>query len=139
MKIDSKLGVGIVTLGIVLLLAGCHGHDGDHGHADADAADAGGETEPAAEEASLTVEVGPAAQAMLALADHADGAGDHVVSKCPGCRLAMEGDAAHAMKAGEYELHFCSDTCRDDFAKHAEEAIVALDLSAEDKPEGEAH
>ena len=49
---------------------------------------------------------------QLRKADLADGAEDHVVHKCASCGLAMDGKAEHAVKHGEYELHFCSDSCK---------------------------
>jgi hypothetical protein len=80
----------------------------------------------------LTVDVSPAATTMLARADAMDGTADHVVSLCSGCGLGMQGDAAYTLEAGEFSMHFCSDSCLDHFAEHTEEAIAALDL-----PDGE--
>ena len=84
--------------------------------------------EPAAEPAAEAGPVEPteAMLATLTAADGADGATDHVVAKCPGCALAMEGSADHALQVGDYALHFCSDSCRDHFAEDVEGKLVAL-------------
>ncbi len=63
---------------------------------------------------------------VLAKADQVDGTEDHVVSKCPGCALAMDGKEDHALEVEDYELHFCSDRCRDGFTENTAEAVMAL-------------
>ncbi len=63
---------------------------------------------------------------VLAKADQVDGTEDHVVSKCPGCALAMDGNEDHALEVEDYELHFCSDRCRDGFKENTAEAVMAL-------------
>jgi YHS domain-containing protein len=55
--------------------------------------------------------------ARLAAADAADGATDHVVSKCATCRLGMDGVPAHTVSYAGYELHFCSAECKEAFEK----------------------
>jgi len=110
------------TIALLTLLGGCAG--GDYGAsrdeaAPDDAAPSGLET-PAV--LDLTVE----AQAVLAKADIADGAEDHVVAKCPGCNLAMEGSADHAAHVGDYELHFCSEDCSRRFQEDTNASILAL-------------
>lgn len=85
--------------------------------------------------ARAPVEVGPELEAILARADLADGTEDHVVSKCPGCSLAMEGKAEHASEVGEYALHFCSDSCRDRFEANPTEVLLALELPEESESE----
>ena len=60
----------------------------------------------------------------------ADGTEDHVVSQCPGCSLAMAGNAEHALEVEGYELHFCSDSCKGKFAENSEANLMALDVSA---------
>lgn len=55
------------------------------------------------------------AASVLAAADAHDGTVDHVVHECGGCGLAMPGDAAHAVKHEGYELHFCSEGCKEGF------------------------
>ncbi|MBD3867933.1 MAG: hypothetical protein IFK94_07405 [Acidobacteria bacterium] len=69
-----------------------------------------------------------AAVMVLAKADGMDGAEDMVVSKCPGCALAMEGDAAHAANMGDYELHFCSADCKDKFNEAPVKSLMAMQL-----------
>lgn len=66
--------------------------------------------------------------AVLAKADEMDGSVDHVVSKCPGCALAMDGSPDHALEMHGYELDFCSEGCKARFAEHAEEALLALQI-----------
>ncbi len=65
---------------------------------------------------------------VLAKADQVDGTEDHVVSKCPGCALAMDGKEDHALEVEDYELHFCSDRCRDGFKENTADAVMALTL-----------
>lgn len=73
-------------------------------------------------------EIDADSEALLARADALDGSSDHVVAYCPGCGLAMEGSADYPMHAGDYEMHFCSDSCRDRFAAHGAESIAALEV-----------
>jgi hypothetical protein len=53
----------------------------------------------------------PAIDGKLAVADRADGSEDQVVHKCAACSLHMDGKAEHALKVGNYELHFCKPAC----------------------------
>jgi YHS domain-containing protein len=53
--------------------------------------------------------------AKLEAADAADGAKDHVVAKCAVCGLAMEGTPEHVSRYAGYELHFCSQECKETF------------------------
>jgi len=53
--------------------------------------------------------------AKLAAADAADGAKDHIVAKCAVCDLAMEGTPEHVSRYAGYELHFCSQECKETF------------------------
>lgn len=69
-----------------------------------------------------------AAVMVLAKADGMDGAEDMVVSKCLGCALAMEGDAAHSANMGDYELHFCSADCKDKFNEAPVKSLTAMQL-----------
>jgi hypothetical protein len=60
----------------------------------------------------------PAADvAVLAEADLMDGAKDGIISQCGMCSLHMEGNAAHAVQAGDYTLHMCSKECKDAWEK----------------------
>jgi len=122
----TTMSTGLVSflLCASLVVAGCAGGE----HAD-HSAPAG--TEPHAAEHVADVEVSPEAAAVLARADLADGVEDHVVSKCPGCSLAMDGSAEHVAQVGEYELHFCSDRCSNNFQRDTEASILAL---ADDVP-----
>jgi len=109
---------------LVGLLAGCSGGSSyDETVAEVEETAA---VDEAVEEAVELVEVNDEILAALARADAVDGTEDMVVAKCPGCALAMEGSADHAMHVDEYELHFCSDDCKDRFAETASESILAL-------------
>jgi hypothetical protein len=93
------------------------------------------ETSPRAE-AGPDLDADPAMLAKLEAADALDGSTDKVVSRCPGCALRMEGDADYALDVHGYELHFCSDDCRDGFSEKVEEALLALTIPEESEPEG---
>jgi len=67
-------------------------------------------------------------EAKLALADEFDGAADGVVSRCPGCGLAMEGSEEYAVRLAGYEIRFCSAGCKKTFEADPEAAILALAL-----------
>lgn len=122
--------VGVVVLAALLTLAGCA--EGDYGRAEPE--DLGTPADASAEPLAVaTIEVGPEGSAMLARADAVDGSRDNVVALCSGCSLAMPGHADHAIQAGEYEMHFCSDSCQGRFMEEGEAAIVALDLPAGDE------
>jgi len=70
--------------------------------------------------------------AKLAGADLVDGEADHVVSRCAGCALAMEGKAEHALQVEGYEMHFCSDSCQSNFEEDTLAKVAQLDI-----PEGD--
>ena len=67
-----------------------------------------------------------AMKAILAKADLVDGEADHIISKCAGCKLGMDGESIHATKRGNYTLHFCSEHCKDTFSKDIKQSILAL-------------
>ena len=95
---NVKLNPGSTLALIALLtLAGCGGGDYDSAEAENPEAAPDASSEPAA---VAMIEVGPEGAAMLALADAADGTSDHVVERCSGCSLGMEGKAEHALQAG---------------------------------------
>ena len=54
---------------------------------------------------------------ILAKADQVNGTADKIVTKCARCNLAMDGTKEHALKVGEYTLLFCSEDCKQTFAK----------------------
>lgn len=64
----------------------------------------------------------------LAGADLADGTEDMVVSRCPGCALAMEGSADYPVSVEGYELHFCSESCRHGFEDDLMANIARLEI-----------
>ena len=84
----------------------------------------------AAEPAAPVEAAEPAApvdfDAILALADKADGTTDQVVQKCAGCALMMDGSDEHALAVRDHEFHFCSGHCKDTFAEDADRALVAM-------------
>lgn len=104
----------LASLFVLSLLVGCGGGAGQ----------TAGEAEPSEE--SAVIEISPEAEAILAKADLADGKEDHVVEKCASCNLAMDGKPEHALQVGEYEMHFCSDTCSRRFQKNTEALILGL-------------
>jgi len=72
---------------------------------------------------------------ILAKADQVDGKADKIVAKCASCDLGMEGAKEHALKAGEYTLLFCSDDCKQTYAKDLEKSVLAIKLpKTKDKP-----
>lgn len=77
-------------------------------------------------------ELNEAAVMVLAKADGMDGAEDMVVSKCPGCALAMEGSAEHTAHMGDYELHFCSEDCKNKFSENPVKSLMAMQLPEAD-------
>jgi len=127
-QIVSRFGI-LSALVVLVSLFGCSTPDQDPASVSVAAA-----TEEAAEvveeAANLEIEATEEVLAVLSAADMLDGESDHVVSKCPGCALAMEGSADHALHVADYELHFCSDTCKGAFEEHAEEALLALNIPA---------
>ena len=76
---------------------------------------------PALDEATL---------AALASADAMDGTADHVVSKCAGCKLMMDGKQDHSVAVGDYTLHLCSTTCRDHFVGDLSAGLAGLPAAA---------
>jgi hypothetical protein len=116
-----------VALVLTAMLAGCGGQSTTYSESTAAAPAAEPAAQPASEAAmpasfEMTEELG----AKLAAADLVDGEADMVVSKCPGCALAMEGSHEHALPVGEYSLHFCSDKCQEQFSDDLEASVVAL-------------
>ncbi len=69
-----------------------------------------------------------AVQAILAKADLMDGKADHVVSKCAGCQLGMDGHGDHGIKTNRYKLLFCSAKCKDVFSEDTNRSILALQI-----------
>lgn len=129
-KIASRFAV-LPALVVLVPLLGCSTQDQQQDPASVSVAAATEEAEIAAEEAAiLDIEATEELLAVLSAADQFDGESDHIVSKCPGCGLAMEGNAEHALHVADYELHFCSDTCKGMFSEHAEEALLALNVPA---------
>ena len=116
-----SLFVGLVALTVLLVpVVGC----------------GGGEPSEPVEPVVEAIEAEPApvpelgVEAKLALADEVDGAVDHVVSRCAGCALAMDGNPDHALTVAGYEVHFCSEGCKEKFAVDPEAAVLALAIPA---------
>jgi hypothetical protein len=83
---------------------------------------------PALDEATL---------AGLAAADALDGASDHVVAKCAGCALRMDGKAEHSVSVGDYTLHLCSTSCADHFTGDLGAGLARLVAAASPAEESE--
>jgi hypothetical protein len=111
--------IAILAIGSVA----CSGAD-DPGHDVAEAVEAVEEMHGEATEAVSETLLA----AKLAGADLADGTEDHIVGRCPGCSLMMEGSADHALTVEDYELHFCSDSCLGRFEKDAVAKIAQLEI-----------
>jgi hypothetical protein len=47
----------------------------------------------------------------------------------------MEGKADQVVHVGDYEMHFCSDHCREGFEKDAEGALMAVEWPDEEATE----
>ena len=101
----------LIALGF--LLAGC----GDPGP---------GPENPTAEATMSPAELDAAVAALLVKADLADETEDRVVELCLTCRLGMQGSAEHALQARGYEIHFCSESCKEHAAEDIDKAILAL-------------
>jgi hypothetical protein len=73
---------------------------------------------PKAPVAVATAQTAPDPTLVEALktADAADGTEDKVATKCAGCALAMDGDAAHSVSVDGYTLHLCSASCKSHFS-----------------------
>jgi hypothetical protein len=82
-------------------------------------------TEPESD-GGVELELTPEQRATLEAADIHDGSADKIVGECGRCALAMPGDEAHAVHAGEYELHFCSDSCKAAFEADPEKGITEM-------------
>ena len=59
--------------------------------------------------AAITAEM----KAKLAAADKVDGNVDHVVHRCAGCALGMDGKAEFKLAVDDYSMHFCKQACLD--------------------------
>jgi hypothetical protein len=74
----------------------------------------------------VDLELTEAQRATLEAADLHDGTSDKVVSECSRCALAMPGDEAHSTHVGEYELHFCGNSCKAAFEADPEKGIAEM-------------
>lgn len=68
----------------------------------------------------------PEMVAILTKADAADGASDHVVSKCGMCALRMPGLEEHTSQVGDFTLHFCSEHCKESFDENPTKAVQSF-------------
>ncbi len=73
----------------------------------------------------------PAEEAILAQADALDGSADKVVANCAGCQLQMAGKAEHAITAGAYAMHFCSENCKTRFGEDLHASIQGMETSGQ--------
>jgi hypothetical protein len=126
----KRIAIWSLLLLTVALLAGC----AEQATPPVEEAAAEPVAEPVPEEVvPAAFEMTPDLEAKLAAADLSDGAEDKVVARCPGCGLAMDGSAEHAAHAGDYALHFCSETCMDAFSEDMAASLMAMAV-----PEAEA-
>ncbi len=116
---------------VLLVLAGCGGERVSYDEP-AEPAEAAEPTEVAEPTEAASLELTPELQAKLARADRADGEEDHMVADCPGCGLAMQGETDYVIDVGDYALHFCSDSCRDEFSEDLDGSLVALVVPEEE-------
>jgi YHS domain-containing protein len=122
----SSLSLWILFVA-VLAVTGCGGGTDTADAVVSEAADAAETIDEAA--GMAPEEMQEAVQAILAKADEQDGQADRVVSKCIACALMMDGEAEYHAEHAGYELHFCSEHCRDTFTENADQALLAVDLS----------
>ena len=131
-KFVRYLFILLLSALITVALTGCAGGETtDMKSAADDAAEHAMDMTDEAAEGAMDMagtELNAAAVMVLAKADGMDGAEDMVISKCPGCALAMEGDAAYAAYMGDYELHFCSEDCKNKFNESPVESLMAMQL-----------
>lgn len=103
----------ILTASLLLAFAACGGSD---------TAVVTPPTKPAA------TPIGPEVLAVLAKADAKDGSVDHVVHKCAGCSLGMDGENTFPLKVQDYTMHFCKQGCLDKFQPDPAKAIMTLKI-----------
>jgi len=65
---------------------------------------------------------------ILAKADLVDGTADKIVARCAACDLAMDGSKEYSLKVGQYTLLFCSEDCKQTFAKDPEKSVLGIKL-----------
>lgn len=86
----------------------------------------------------VSAEALPRVNAKLAAVDAMDGTPDKVVSKCAGCGLAMDGKPQFVLAVGDYDMHFCSEHCRNDFTSETADKVLALDVPGDKNPAPDA-
>jgi hypothetical protein len=79
-------------------------------------------------EPEISPEAEAAMVAVLEKADAFDGSADRVVQKCANCALMMDGNPEFTTEVVGFEMHFCSDECKDGFSEGVEEKLVALEI-----------
>jgi hypothetical protein len=122
----------LFTAAVMLALAGCAAPEADK--AEEHSAEAVGEHGADHEVQPLAAaEITEAMQAKLEAADRADGEADRTIKLCASCALSMEGNPQHALQAGDYTMHFCSEHCREAFGEDLAGSLQALAV-----PEAEA-
>jgi YHS domain-containing protein len=94
--------------------------------ASAPAASAPAAAAPAAAAPAAGPALAPELLAKLEKADAKDGAVDHVVHKCAGCSLGMDGKDKFPMQLAGYTMHFCKQACLDRYQKDPQKALLTL-------------
>ena len=76
-------------------------------------------------------ELDAAVARLLVKADRADDTEDQVVERCLGCGLGMDGSPDHVVQVHGYEIHFCTEACKERAGEDIDQAILALGDSDE--------
>jgi len=110
---------------VFLVFSACGGTDPGSG---SDPAGAVGQTQESRQAPHGQAVLDQATLDKLVAADALDGSKDHVISKCAGCALAMDGSPDHALKLADTTLRFCSTFCRDEFGKDPAARLARLEI-----------
>jgi hypothetical protein len=130
MMLIRRIHLGMLVLLAATLVLGC-GRSEQPGTEEQGAQTADPQGGQAAEKPAGDTAVQAGLNMILAKADAVDGTEDKVVSRCAGCSLGMSGSEQHALKVGEYEMHFCSDGCKSGFSEDTEKAVMAMKIPEE--------
>jgi len=123
---------GLLVVMTAWFFAGCSSNQsestqGEATHAEATQGEAmHGDTQATA--TAVPVSWDEAELTVLAHADEADGTVDHIVSQCGLCQLHMAGKADLAVKAGDYELRFCSEQHVKDFSEDLHASLLKFPM-----------
>ncbi len=116
------MGRRLISIAFLMLFQACSGTPEPEA---IEATNATNPTPPSSDE-GVDMELTPEQLATLDAADLLDSQQDKIVEKCGRCALAMDGDETHASHVGEYELHFCSDSCKASFEADPAKGIAEM-------------